>query len=243
VPIDCNRSKDRTGEKWPNGGGVSLLMDGGNNKSPGLARVFARCIFEVAEDTREMRMRSADAKPAAPPAPAAPKPPAPKAVAPEPPKAKPAASKRASPASDFFARPARPAKRVQRTAHAFDNAPAAAPAPAPASATTTASAPASGAGVETQTEEAEKLVTDVPEAQQRVPQAQLDVLRQRYGDYAQTVIVRVLVWETWRTLWSSDIGSWFYRLGPLPSLEARQEHAFKLFHNSARACSPCVCGK
>ena len=80
---------------------------------------------------------------------------------------------------------------------------------------------------------------EVPEAQHTVPRAQLDAIRQRYGDDAQMIIVRLLLWETWRRLWSSDVGCWFYRLGSTPSQEAKEEHAFKLFLNSNLSLASC----
>jgi hypothetical protein len=217
VPIDTAKPDKRTQEKWPGGGTVQYLVDGGNGKSPGFAVVGAELTFLLAEHLlSEKKKKEADTEVAQAALHAA------EARAVQSATAKTATKAKALGAS-VFAKPGSKAKGVASLS--LTGAAGGAKPP-------TSSKPPTAAAPKKPPEEKRMAYETIPLESQaaRTSAEQCAAIKARYGPYlGQRVISTLLSFDTFRTAWKVA-----YRRLPLAATqEEKNAHAFEWFHEWA----------
>ena len=222
VPIDTAKPEKRTQDKWPGGGTVQYLVDGGNGKSPGFAVVGAELTFVLAEYLlKEKKKKEADEATALKALNAA--------------RAQTAhdatqrasaqtAAKASAIGAKLFAKPGTKAKGISSLS--LTGAASKPSAAAGKAVHDAAKPPAANGGTKRAEYESIPLESQAARASAEACVA----IKARYGPYlGQRVITMLISFDTFRTAWK--VG---YKRLPLTATEAeRHAHAFEWFHEWA----------
>ena len=212
IPIDTRKPEKRTEEKWPGGGTVKYLVEGGNGKSPGLAVIGAELTFLLAEHLlAQKKKREQDARTAGAAAAKV------SSVACQ---ARTVAAATAIQAN-VFTKPG--SKKRGAAALPLAGASGSGKQTAARSASTTPAAPAAEEHPDFEVIPLESEATRITPEQKRV-------ITDRYGKYlGQRIVSMLLSFDTFRTAWK--VG---YRRLPVPcDQKLKDDHAFEWFHEWA----------
>ena len=220
VPIDTAKPDKRTQEKWPGGGTVQYLVEGGNGKSPGFAVVGAKLTWVLAEYLlKEKLKREADAETAQKAVEAA----AAETVAAA------TTAKAAAIGANIFSKPGSKNKGTSalHLTGKSNRQPAAAKStsnlPSPS-----ATPPPAAKSKEVKHEEYETIPLESQGA--RATPEQVAIIKGRYGEYlGQRMLTTLISYDTFRTAWLVA----YKRLALDATQDEKDAHACAWFHEWA----------